>query len=112
MKKDDDGCSPQFQSKHMFAFMAHFDKSIQLEWHYNETNHGKDPTDGVSGTIKRVVFGLVKSNKITINTVEEFATKTSKAVPSIQSIYLSQDYEIIEPLFVKSTFRELLIHIM
>ena len=62
MKKDDDGCSPQFQSKHMFAFVAHFDKSIQLEWHYNETHHGKDPTDGVSGTIKRVVFGLVKSN--------------------------------------------------
>ena len=57
MKKDDDGCSPQFQSKHMFVFMAHFDKSIQLEWHYNETNQGKDPTDGVSGTITRVVFG-------------------------------------------------------
>ena len=51
--------------------------------------------------IKRVVFGLVKSNKITINTAEEFATEASKAVPFIQSIYLSQDDEIMEPSFVK-----------
>ena len=57
--------------------------------------------DGVGGTIKRVVFGLVKSNKSTINKDEEFATEASKAVPSIQSIYLSQDDEIIEPSFVK-----------
>ena len=49
----------------------------------------------------RVVFGLLKSNKITINTAEEFATKTSKALPSIQPIYLFQDDEIIKPSFVK-----------
>ena len=79
----------------------HFDKSVQLEWHYNEAHHGKAPMDGISKTIKRVVFGLVKSNKITINTAEEFATEAFKALPSIQSIHLSQDDEIIEPSFVK-----------
>ena len=57
--------------------------------------------DGVGGAIKKVVLGLVKSNKIMINTAEEFATETSKAVPSIQSIYLSQDDEIIQPSFAK-----------
>ena len=36
-----------------------------------------------------------------INTAEEFATKASKAVPSIQSIYLSEDDEIIEPSFAR-----------
>ena len=63
--------------------MTHFDKSVQLEWHYNDDHHGKGPMDGVDGTIERVVFVLVKSNKITINTAEEFATEASKAVPSI-----------------------------
>ena len=63
--------------------MTHFDKSVQLEWHYNDDYHGKGPMDGVDGTIERVVFVLVKSNKITINTAEEFATEASKAVPSI-----------------------------
>ena len=81
--------------------MTHFGKSVQLEWHYNETNHGKGPMDDVCETIKRMVFRLVKSNKITINAAEEFATEASKAVPSIKSIYLSQDDEIIEPSFFK-----------
>ena len=49
----------------------------------------------------RVVLGLVKSNKITINTVKKFAKKTSKTVSFIQSIYPSQDDEIIKPSFVK-----------
>ena len=39
--------------------------------------------DGVDRTIKKMVFGLVESSKITINTSEEFATEASKAVPSI-----------------------------
>ena len=33
--------------------------------------------------------------------MEEFATEASKAVPPFQSIYLSQDDEIIKPLFAK-----------
>ena len=57
--------------------------------------------DGVAGTIKRVVLGLLKSNKFTINTAEETTTEASKAVPSIQSIYLSQDDETVESLFDK-----------
>ena len=42
---------------------------------------------------------MVKSNKITINT--EFATESSKALPSIQPSYLSQYDKIIELSFVK-----------
>ena len=33
--------------------------------------------------------------------MEEFSTAASKAVPSIQPIYLSQDDEVIKPWFVK-----------
>ena len=56
--------------------------------------------DGV-GTIKQVVYGLIKSRHININTAKEFAAKASKGVPSIKSLYLSQD-EITEPSFVKN----------
>ena len=73
-----DGCSLQFQSKYMFASMIHFDKSVQLEWHYNEVGYGKSVTDSVGRTIKGAVFGLVKSNQITINTAEEFGTEALK----------------------------------
>ena len=68
--------------------MAHFGKSVGLEWHYIEVHHGKGPLmDGVGRTIKGVIFGLVKSNKITIITSEEFATEALKAVPSNQSTF-------------------------
>ena len=69
-----DGCSSQFCFKCMFASMTHFVKSVQLEVH-----HEKSPMDSVDWTIKRVVFGLVESNKIAIKTAEEFATEPSKA---------------------------------
>ena len=98
-----DGCSSQFCTKYVFALMTNLDKSVQSEWHFNEANHWKDPGDCVSGTIKRVVFGLVQSNKITIYTAEGFVMEASKTVPSIQSICLSEDDEIIEPLLVKVT---------
>ena len=84
--------------------MTLFDKSGQFEWHYNEVHHGKEHIHGLCGTIKGVIFGLVKSNKIMINTKEEFATEGSKALPSIYliyQIYLSQDDGIIEPSFFK-----------
>ena len=55
--------------------MTQFDKLVQLEWHYNEAHHGESPMYGVDETIKRVVFGLLKSEKITINTAEQFATE-------------------------------------
>ena len=47
-----DGCSSQCLSKYVFVLMTHFDKSVQLQWHYNEAHHGKAPMDGVGGTIK------------------------------------------------------------
>ena len=33
-------CSLQFRSKYVFAVMARFDKSVQLEWHYHQAHHG------------------------------------------------------------------------
>ena len=54
--------------------------------------------DGVDGTSGFWV-GEIKQNHD--NTVDEFATKASKAVSSIQSIYLSQADEVIEPSLVK-----------
>ena len=56
-----DGCSSQFQSKYVFALMTDFDKSVQLEWHWNEVHHGKGPMDGIGQKIERVVFGSMKN---------------------------------------------------
>ena len=97
-----DGCSSKFRSKFVFALLSHFDRNIALQWNYNEAHHGKGPMEGVGATIKQVVYGLVKSRHININTAEEFAEEASKGVLSIKSLYLSQEDEIIEPSFVKN----------
>ena len=38
-----DGCSSLFRSKYVIALMTHFDKSVQLKWHYNKAHYGKVP---------------------------------------------------------------------
>ena len=81
-----DGCPSQFRSKYGFALMTYFDKLVQVKWHYNEAHNEKVSIVGVGETIKRVVFGLVKSNRITIKTAEEFAVEVPKAVLSIMKI--------------------------
>ena len=68
----DEGSS-QFRSRFVFALMTHYENSFEFEWHCNEVSHGESPMVGAGGTIKPVAFGLVKSNKITINSAEEFA---------------------------------------
>ena len=58
-----DGCSSQCLSKYVFVLMTHFDKSVQLQWHYNEAHHGKTPMDGVGGKIKIGFWvGEIKQN--------------------------------------------------
>ena len=55
-----DGMSSQSCSRFVFHFLT----KIQLEnitWHYNERGHGKNPTDGIGGTVKYLVFKNVKS---------------------------------------------------
>ena len=39
----------------MFNFLIFFQKDVSLEGHYNEAYHGKDPMDGIGGTIKNLV---------------------------------------------------------
>ena len=59
--------------------------------------------DGVGGgTIKRVLFGLVKSGKIVINSAEDFAIVAENAIPSISTIYVSSDDDIAEPADVEN----------
>ena len=92
-----DGCASQFRSKFVFSLMTYFDKTMDVEWHYNEAHHGKGPMDGVGGTVKNVVFRNVKSGKALINSPKEFANCAAQLVPSISSLYLPLEEMIEEP---------------
>lgn len=93
-----DGMSAQFRSRFVFKLLADtlfFGK--QISWFYNERHHGKGPMDGVGGTLKNVIFRKVKSGQTIINTPEDFAKVAVKFVPSITTVYLPKEAEIVEP---------------
>lgn len=51
-----DGAASQYKNrKNVANFRWHFeDFSVDVEWHYTATAHGKGPSDGVSGAVKRL----------------------------------------------------------
>lgn len=50
-----DGSSAQFKNKKNFANLCHHseDFNCSAEWHFFATSHGKGPSDGLGGTVKR-----------------------------------------------------------
>ena len=55
----------------------------------NEVRYGKGPMDGVGGRVNSIVFRAAKSERISVNTPEEFANAANLLIPWISSIYLS-----------------------
>ena len=62
-----DGCAAQYKNcKNLINLCYHKeDFGIPAEWHFFATSHGKDPCDGVKGTVKREAkFFLLLFNNI------------------------------------------------
>ena len=62
-----DGMGAQFRSCFEFQILvgAILPNKSPMRLH-NERHHGKDPMDGVGGTVKNVVFQKVKSGQVAI----------------------------------------------
>ena len=52
-----DGAASQYKNYKNFVNLCHhqIDHSIQAEWHFFATSHGKSPCDGLGGTTKRLI---------------------------------------------------------
>jgi len=48
-------CRPQYKNRKNFYSLCQFKKkfSIDAEWHFFATSHGKGPCDGIGGALKR-----------------------------------------------------------
>ena len=92
-----DGCSAQFRSRFVFPLLYDMDRSIKLQWYYNERHHGKGPMDGVGGTLKNLVYRDVMPSKCYISNAEEFSNYANKVVNGITSIYLPEGAQLTEP---------------
>ena len=52
-----DGAASQYKNRYNLLNLLHHkeDFKIPAEWHYFATSHGKGPSDGLGGTLKRLV---------------------------------------------------------
>lgn len=59
-----------------------------LSWFYNKRHHGKSPMDGVSGSMKNVIFRKIKLGQGVVYSPLEFTEAVQKVALLIHSIYL------------------------
>ena len=82
-----DGCASQFRSKFVFKVLTLIHPEIGLAWHYNEAHHGKEPMNGIGGTMKNTVFRKFLSGEVVIGSPEEFAQYANQ-ICQVDSLYL------------------------
>lgn len=91
-----DGCASQFRSQYCFALLCLYDANLNITWHYFESNHGKGCIDGIGGTIKRLVYRDVLSNKVIITSASHFVEYVNP-LTFINVLYLNaSDIETFE----------------
>ena len=53
--------------------------------------------DGVGGTVKNAIFRKVQSVQLVVYFILEFPEPVTKFIPSIHSVYLPENVNIVEP---------------
>lgn len=70
-----DGAASQFKQRFILSSLNHIKSANdleRLEWNFFASSHGKGAVDGVGGSVKRLVWRLVKARKETVATAEDF----------------------------------------
>ena len=51
-----DGSAAQYKNRKNFLNLCYHESGfgVQAEWHFYATSHGKEPCDGIGGTVKRL----------------------------------------------------------
>jgi len=98
-----DGASGQYKNKKNFINLTHHEQDFKLaaEWHSFPTSHGKEPCDGIDGTLKRLAAraSLQRVNN-PIRSPEELFTWATEALPNITCRYsTNEEYKKEEKQF-------------
>ena len=85
-----DGPSSQFKDKYTAHFLHQL--SVQIEWHYFATSHGKGVVNGIGGTVKRIVWNAVSTRQVhSVQDAKTFAEAAKSISKAINVTYLSQE---------------------
>ena len=99
-----DGCAGQYKNCKNFLNLAHHaeDFNLHAKWNFFATSHGKQPCDGIGGTVKRLAAkaSLQRNLQNQILTPEAMFEFCVNNIKGIESIYISTD-ELNETIFLK-----------
>ena len=90
-----DGCAGQYKNKKHFLNLCHHkeDFSMECEWNFFATSHGKSPCDGIGGTVKRLTAkaSLQRPIKNQITTAAQMVEFCSENVKGINFLHISKE---------------------
>lgn len=89
-----DGSAAQYKNRtHIFNISCHeMEYNIEAEWNYFATSHGKNVSDGLGGTLKRLVKRASLQNKnVLINTPNAMYKWASENIKNMNFIFVSKD---------------------
>lgn len=90
-----DGAVAQYKNRYNLVNLLHHEEDfkIQAEWHFFATSHGKGPSDGLGGTIKRLVSraNLQQETDKQIQTPKELCEWAKEHVQGINCHFVSNE---------------------
>lgn len=105
-----DGAASQYKNKSNFRNLCHHtaDFSIEAEWNFFASSHGKNACDGVGGSVKRLAaqasLRMVYNEQIM--TPRQLYDWAKDNIKSIDFIYSTQEEYEQENTFLKTRFEE------
>ena len=92
-----DGMGARFQSRFIFQLLAGSSLNKSLCWFFNGRHLDKGSRNGAGQTTTNILFQRVKSGQIMVYMPKESSDAAITFVPSIITMYLPRQDEIVEP---------------
>ena len=106
-----DGCAGQYKNCKNFLNLAHHaeDFNLQAKWNFFATSHGKQPCDGIGGTVKRLAAKAslqrhLQNQILTPKAMFEFCVNNIEGINRINFIYISSDELQETRIFLQDRF--------
>ena len=83
--------------------LVFFPESYQVIRYYNERHYGKGPMSDIGGCVKNIVFLAVLSEKVVINSHEDFSRYADSNIKGVLVLFIPTSEITEEPDFIRET---------
>ena len=103
-----DGAASQFKQRFLFSnlYVRKDLFSVDLEWNFFATSHGKGVVDGICGTVKRSVWWQVRAGKENVTSALKFSEIAIHRNPGIHIKYIPSDSIKTQTLEITSRWQK------